>query len=204
MKMLWTINPTAKMLVNLLLIISCMFVFDPVTPLMLMAIALLTGILGGAFKWKHLSKFVPFLLFAVGMVWMNAAWAKIPGAKVIYSLGFLNFTDKGLMLGISLGMRIMAIASFSLLFTFATDPTDFMLSLVQQCRLSPGIAYGVLAALRFFPTMDTELNTIKSAHRIRGKGKKGVKGSAERWYRYAIPLLAGAIRKAERTAIANA
>jgi len=200
--MISRINPSAKLLANLIALIGCMLVFDPVTPLIFLIVVLTIGSLDGVFKLKEIPKFIPFLLFALGMVWMNAAWADVPDSNVIGEFGFFTFTDKGLSLGISLGLRILAIAAFSILFTSSTDPTDLVLSLVQQCRLSPSIAYSILAAIRLFPTLETELSTIQAAHRIRGKGEKGLNKKIKRWYRYAIPLLAGGIRKAERVALA--
>ena len=87
--------------------------------------------------------------------------------------------------------------------SFTTDPILFMLSLIQQCKLPPKLAYGVIAGFRFLPLLKDEILIIRQAHRIRGAASdSGLKGKLSAFRRFTIPLLAGAIRKAERTAIA--
>lgn len=86
---------------------------------------------------------------------------------------------------------------------FTTDPILFMLSLVQQCRLSPKLAYGVIAGFRFLPLLKDEVQLIQQAHKIRGgAAESGIINKISALKRYTIPLLASAIRKAERTALA--
>lgn len=67
--------------------------------------------------------------------------------------------------------------------------------------LPPRYSYSLLAALRFLPTLETELAMFRTAHQIRGARGSGGKELIRRWYRYAIPLLAGGIRRAERVAL---
>ncbi len=60
------------------------------------------------------------------------------------------------------------------------------------------VGYAALAAIRFVPRFGRELETIRQAQRVRGVG-----GFAPtRWIRTVVPLLAGAIRHAERVALA--
>lgn len=200
--MLARINPTAKLVANLIALTALVLVSDPLTPLMMLSAALVAGWLGGALRPRHLTLMLPFALLAFGMFWVNAVWARVPGAVPFGHLGPFLFTDKGLLLGAALGLRVLAIAAFSVTFTAATDPTDLMLSLVQQLRLNPRYAYSVLAALRFLPTLESEFQIIRAAHRIRGAGSERWWAGPRRWHRYAIPLLAGGIRRAERVAIA--
>jgi energy-coupling factor transport system permease protein len=86
------------------------------------------------------------------------------------------------------------------LFVLTTDKVAFILSLIQQCRVSPKLAYGILAGYRFLPLLTNELTTIRSAHLVRGARTKTSR--LTRYKQYTIPLLASAIRKAERTAVA--
>src|SRR5699024_10341868 len=92
--------------------------------------------------------------------------------------------------------------AMSLLFIFTTDTTKFVMSLIHQCKLPPKFAYGFIAGYRFLPMFKEELQILKKAHQIRGIGRmKGIKGRLTQIQRYAIPLLANGIRKAERVAI---
>lgn len=196
------INPTAKLISNLIVLIVCVVIFDTKTMFMLFFVNVFFGIITRSFNKKNMKAFIPLLCFAFGMLWMNAAWAKVDNANIIGSFGFLHFTDKGLIVGLSLCFRVMTIGISSILFTTNTDPNDLILSLIKQCHLSPGIAYGILTAFRFLPSMESDLTLINAAHKIRNSKNKKWYLKKNSWYRNAIPLLATNIRKAERVAIA--
>ena len=56
---------------------------------------------------------------------------------------------------------------------------------------------------RFVPRFGHELDVIRQAHRVRGAhGGRGPFAAVARWGGYVVPLLAGAIRHAERVALA--
>ncbi|MCR2446348.1 energy-coupling factor transporter transmembrane protein EcfT, partial [Salmonella enterica] len=81
--------------------------------------------------------------------------------------------------------------------------SEFVRALVQQARLPYRIAYAALAAIRFVPRLRTELDTIRSAHRVRGVASgRGPLAHTRRRLGYTVPLLAGSIRHAERVALA--
>ena len=104
---------------------------------------------------------------------------------------------------LSLAFRALAFATLSLLFIFTTNMVHFILSLIQQLKLPPKLAYGILAGYRFLPMLKNEFTQVRAAHRIRGVNRpKSWKEKIIQYQRFAIPLLAGAIRKAERTAVA--
>jgi energy-coupling factor transport system permease protein len=197
-------NPTAKLLTNLIVLIVTVLIFDPQTMGLLLGATVLFGLLTRSFRKKSLQTCLPLLCFAVAMLWMNAAFAKVSQPHVIARFGPLHFTDKGLIIGLALCFRIMTIGVSSILFVATTEPNDLILSLIQQCRLSPGIAYGVLTAFRFLPAMEADLALINAAHRLRNAKQKKWYLKKNAWYRNAIPLLAVNIRKAERVALAMA
>lgn len=196
--MLKRINPAAKLVANLILLIACVLPTDPYTPALFLGAAALAGIITGSLRFRTLKYLLLPGLFAGAMVWMNAAWAQVPNPTPIGALGPLVFTAEGLSIGISLGLRVLVITLLSLILLDRSDPTSLILSLLQQFRLSPQMAYSLMAALRFLPMLETDLSTMRAAHRIRGVDRGGLR----RWYRYAIPLLAGSVRRAERVALA--
>ena len=125
------------------------------------------------------------------------------GDSVIWELGFLTLTAEGFQRGVSLGLRVLSFATLSIMFTLTTKPTDFLLSLMQQCKLPPKLAYGIMAGYRFLPLIKEEFQTLQNAHRVRGVARaRPIPEKVQQLKRYVIPLLAGAIRKAERTALA--
>lgn len=195
-------NPTAKLLANLIIVLACLLVFDPYTMVMLFSVSFFFALVTKSFNRKSLKAIIPLACFAIGMLWMNASLARVENPEVIASLGPLTFTDKGLIVGFVLFFRILTIGVSSILFTFNTEPDALISSLIKQCKLNPGIAYGVLTALRFLPSMESDLALINAAHRIRSAKQKKWYKKKNPWYRNAIPLLAVNIRKAERVAIA--
>lgn len=196
------INPTAKLISNFIILVVSVMIFDPKTMFMLLCINIFFGVISRSFNKRNMKAFIPLMFFAFAMLWMNAAWAKVDNPHIIGALGPINFTDKGLIVGLSLCFRVLTIGISSILFTTNTDPNDLILSLIKQCHLNPGIAYGILTAFRFLPSMEADLALINAAHRIRNAKNKKWYLKKNRWYRNAIPLLATNVRKAERVAIA--
>ena len=73
----------------------------------------------------------------------------------------------------------------------------------RTLRVPYRLGYTALAALRFVPRFRHELEVIRAAHRVRGTdGGRGPVAAVRRTISYAIPLLASAIRHAERVALA--
>ena len=198
-------NPSVKAFTVIVCVLILSVFFDPVTPfLTLVMTAAATFIFGRVSFKRWILLFSPFIFMAAIYIWSALIFSKtIEGETILWSWGIFTLTDEGFLRALSLGMRVLSFTSLSLLFILTTKPTEFLLSLMQQCRLSPKLAYGIMAGYRFLPLMKEEFEIIRSAHRIRGvpKARKLSEKMAE-LKRYAVPLLAGAIRKAERTAMA--
>ena len=119
------------------------------------------------------------------------------------SWGPLTATAEGVAVGLSLAERGLVVAAFTLLVVLTTDPTTLVRSLVQTARMPARLAYPLLAALRFLPLLAEEWQTIRLAQRVRGQGRVGgPRGWIRAQRRLLLPLLAGAIRRADRVAVA--
>ena len=94
--------------------------------------------------------------------------------------------------GLQLAARILAYASLGFLFVYTTDPRMFILSLMQQFKLSEKFAYGIMAAYNFIPIIKNEYRNIAYAYRARG-----VKRNL-----FMLPMLVTAIRSSENIAMA--
>ena len=205
-------NPSLKLLSLMVLMLAVAMAFDPWTPTIFFLAGLAVQRFLGRVPLRNLAR--PLLLFfalgALGFVGSNAFfYAPPPGISlrssvtILWQRGALRVTAEGLRMGVSLTIRMMAILTFSMLFVTTTDPTDLVLSLIQHARFPFRLGYGILVAYRFLPLWRTELAIIQAAHRVRGVGERAtLKGRWEQLRRYAVPLLAGAIRKSERVAIA--
>jgi len=201
-------NPTIKLLSLMAMMLAVTMAFDPWTPLVFFIVALLAQRFLGRVPLRSMLR--PLLFFfvlgALGFVGSNAFFYSPAAGRmltVLWQAGSVQVTVEGLQVGISLTIRMMAIIIFSIIFVTTTDPTDFVLSLIQHARFPFRLGYGILVAYRFLPLWQTELEIIRAAHRIRGAGERmTIKGKWEQLRRYSVPLLASAIRKSERVAIA--
>ncbi|RCW62752.1 energy-coupling factor transporter transmembrane component T family protein [Saliterribacillus persicus] len=198
------VNPTMKLVSMLLIIFYMITVFDPYTPLILLVLTVCVIRLFGGVPLKFLLLILlPFSLFSISFIWINVVFPDTRGTTILFSIGSMPVALENVLIGVSLGLRSLVFASWSLLFVLTTDPTRFMLSLIQHCKLPPRFGYGMMAAYRFIPLFKQELNQVRAAHKIRGLGEpRGIKERFIEIKRYSIPLLASAIRKAERVAIA--
>jgi energy-coupling factor transport system permease protein len=201
-------NPVMKLGSLLVMAVCITMAFDPWTPLAFFVVGIFAMLVLGRVPAGRIVR--PLLFFTVlgglGFLGSNAFfYSPRPGETitVLWQAGALRVTMEGLLVGVALTVRMMAIVTLSIVFVTTTDPTDFVLSLIQQAHFPFRLGYGILVAYRFVPLWQTELDIIRAAHRIRGVGEqKTVHGRWVQIRRYAIPLLANAIRKSERVAIA--
>jgi energy-coupling factor transport system permease protein len=203
--LLHDINPSIKALAVVVCVLILSIFFDPVTPSLTLVITIaVTFMFGRVSIKKWLLLFSPFLFMAFIYIWSAILFSRSAEEEtILWTWGILTLTEEGFQRALSLGLRVLSFTSLSLLFILTTKPTEFLLSLMQQCRLSPKLAYGIMAGYRFLPLIKEEFEIIRSAHRIRGVSKaRSFSEKIAELKRYAVPLLAGAIRKAERTAMA--
>ncbi|MFQ9847183.1 MAG: energy-coupling factor transporter transmembrane component T family protein, partial [[Clostridium] leptum] len=95
-----------------------------------------------------------------------------------------------------LSSRVLAYGGLGLLFAFTTNSMDLVMSLMQQFRLPPKFAYGILAAYHFFPVVREEYRIVGAALRVRGV--KAGPFSTRRLF----PMLAHALERSESLAMA--
>ena len=180
------------------------FFFNPWTPLLFWVGVLVVQLLMSRVNWKLWLVFmIPFSIGAFGTLWTSAVFAADSSGVVIWSFANIAVTDEQWARALSLAFRVLAFSTLSLMFAFTTDPVKFIMSLMQQLKLSPKLAYGIMVGYQFLPVMKDEFTQIQQAQRLRG-------ATAEKhgWQRLLamrrllIPMLAGAVRKAERAAFA--
>jgi energy-coupling factor transport system permease protein len=163
---------------------------EPITPAIVVLVALLVTRVVGRVPARVIARPMLFgLLASVGVFWT-------------YSL-FYGGSGPAWVFGATMAMRLLAIMSASVLFVLTTDPAKFVRSLIHQARVSPRIAYSVFAAYRFVPLLEVEFQTIRAARQMRGGAGRGTPLERGReLFDYAIPLLASAVHKGERVALA--
>jgi energy-coupling factor transport system permease protein len=198
-------NPTVKLLVLLVVFGGLTVVFDPFTPAVFFALALMSGwLLGGIRPTRTLHTLLPFIATVFGIFLANILFNRLnTTSDALFFLGPLKITRPALTTGASLSFRMLSFAAFSIAFVRTTDANDLILSLVHQLRLHYRLAYGTMVGYRMLPLLQGEYETIRAAHRVRGVQERGGRFAVfGRMKRYSIPLLAGAVRRANRVALA--
>lgn len=197
-------NPAMKFLVVVVSMLTLAWFFNPWTPAVFFLGVVIIQLFFSRVNWKlWLLMMIPFTITAFGYLWTTILFAAETSGTIIWTWKNIEVTDEQLSRALSLSFRVIAFSSISLLFAFTTQPVNFVMSLMQQFRLSPKLAYGILVGNQFLPVVKEEFIQIRHAHRLRGVG-------AEKWWwqrvygmrRILIPLLAAAVRKAERAAFA--
>jgi energy-coupling factor transport system permease protein len=185
------INPIIKLGCNLLGVILSFIVFTVGGLFLILGFTAIISFVEGNLTKKSLLKISPLLLFGIGIFITN----------LLFGSGSFNdsFSYENFILGLKLFLRIVIIGTLAMSFLFNIDPNSMLMSLMQNLKLNPGLAYGVMVAFRFFPMMENDMNMIKHARDIRLGGRK--KTFKEK-ITLPIPLLATNIRRAERVAIA--
>ncbi len=201
------LNPLTKLALSVPVAELVALVQEPLTPTDIAVVALAVTRMLGKVPWGSLLRPLGFsALLSVGMFWTGVVFyagpGSEPGAPDLW-LGPLRLSVAALVYGLTMAARLWAIFATSLLFVLTTDPVDFVLALIQQARLPDRIGYGVFAAYRFVPLVEEELANVRAAHQVRNvEGGRGPFGRLRAAFGYAIPLLAIAVRRGERVALA--
>lgn len=202
--LLHNMNPSLKFLAVTVSMVVLAFFFNPWTPLLFFLSVIALQLLFSRINWKLWSLLMlPFFLGAFGYFWTTLVFGADTGGPVLWSYGFVEISEENLTHAWSLSLRVLAFSSLSLLFALTTEPVRFIQSLMQQCKLSPKLAYSVMVSYQFLPVLKAELEQIQQAHRLRGAHiEKHWWNRLVAMHRLFIPILAGAVRKAERAAFA--
>lgn len=199
------LNPLAKIAGPAPAIIALVFVRDLTTPIAFLCLAyvlLLTGTRLSRRLVALLAGVVPLSIVVIGLgfsLWVDPA--RVESTTALIRVGEWTLTDGAVSTGLSTALRLAAIMTLAFVGGLTTSGPDLVRALVQNLRVPYRIGYAALAAIRFVPRFGHELDVIRQAHRVRGT-RGGVLAAPARGIGYVVPLLAGAIRHAERVALA--
>ena len=207
LRFLYGLNPLAKLAAPLPAMILLVFVRDAATPAAFLAVAYLVLLIGVNFTRRLAAVLLlalPLGALAIGFgfaLWTDAS--RVDQSVVVWQIGGWTMYGGALEVGLATGLRLAAIVALTLLAGLSTTGPDLVRASVQQLRVPYRIGYTALAAFRFVPRFGHELDVIRQAHRVRGShGGRGPVSAIARWFGYVVPLIAGAIRHAERVALA--
>lgn len=193
-----------KLSVVLTLSLLLFLVIDPVTPALFLGATLAGGLtLGRVGVRAYAAVVAPLALVGLGFVWTNALFARPGSPGAVWEVGPLRATEAGLRFGLAIGLRGLAIGALSVTFVLTTDPTDLVVGLIRRARVPFRIGYPLLAAYRFLPLFREELDQIDLARRVRGElAPRAPFAGLVRRFGEVVPLVASAVRRAARIAVA--
>lgn len=198
-------NPIIKLLLIVAVTIIVCLSYFPVLPFLTFVIFFLGTWAGGKIPFQNLLRrlllfLVVSFLFMISMLALRGLNAE-PG--IVFRLWIFQWTQRDLVHGFSLGFRILALVTMSMGFVLTTRPSDLVLSLITQCRLSIVHGYATMATYRFLPELQSQVDAIHLAQEIRGlPWNKGIFSRFTSPFRVMLPLFCVAARRGERVACA--
>lgn len=198
-------NPMVKLLLIVIMTVTVCLSYFPVLPVITFLLAFFTTWIMGKIPMKNLLRrlllfLVVSALFMISMLVLRGLNDE-PG--IVLRLGIFRWTERDLVHSVSLGFRILALVTMSMGFVLTTRPRDLVLSLILQCRVSAIHGYATMAAYRFLPELQAQVDSIHLAQEIRGiPWNKGVISRFTSPFRVMLPLLCVAARRGERVACA--
>ncbi|MGO2658401.1 energy-coupling factor transporter transmembrane component T family protein [Mycetocola reblochoni] len=201
------LNPLVTLAAPLPAMVGMVVVRDLATPA-LVAVAAIALILIGARPAPRVAAAIvigiPVAVLVLGFsfsLWADPA--ALTASPAIVHIGDWRYTQAAALIGLATGLRVGALVSLALILGTSTTAATLVHAAIQHLRLPYRVGYTALAAFRFVPRFAVELELIRSAHRVRGMAEgRGPIAWLRRGLSAVIPLLAGAIRHAERVALA--
>jgi energy-coupling factor transport system permease protein len=200
--MLKALNPLSKLLVCVVGLAASVLVFDAHFQI---ALSVLTGlsliVLNRTSPLLLLALMVPFCLFGFGFLTTSLLFRQDSDFATRMA-GEALLTSPAFSAGLTLFLRALACGMISVFFALTTDPGSLVRALMVHGRLPPRIGYSLFAAMLLVPDLASEAQQMRIARAMKtGRRLRRVPGPGE-IMSLVIPLLAFAIRRAGRTAVA--
>ncbi|REE75462.1 energy-coupling factor transport system permease protein [Rhodococcus wratislaviensis] len=194
-------DPRAKMLV-VLGVMMCALTTTRIDVLLLILAVVVAGLhllgnIGLTSYWKVLTAVVPLIALLVllqSIIQSGPALATIAG---------IELSRNGFLLGLGIGIRLIALGICFYGFSVVTSPTDISLAL-HRAGIPYKYAYLTSFAFRFLPLMQDEARTLLTAMAVRGSSDTAAKNPVVRvraLVRMLFPMLVGALRRSGDTAL---
>ncbi|ATW25854.1 energy-coupling factor transporter transmembrane component T family protein [Candidatus Formimonas warabiya] len=127
----------------------------------------------------------------------------IQGDHLLVKIGPITVYLEGMMVAVSVGLRMVNIALGSVIFLFSTHPRDLAISVHEKLGLPVRGTQAFFLALRFLPLLQDEYEDLVAAQKIRGAGgSKSLTEKFSRLKRFTVPFLFCGLRRAQITAMA--
>ena len=153
---------------------------------------------------------VVVMLFVFSALFFDAGAARTaPARTVLFTILDTEFVDLtlsvgGLLFGLAFVLKLFLMMAVSVYF-IGTTPMEQLLAALQALRVPNAIGLMMSTAVRFIPTMTSEVATIKDAQRARGAGssfqKKGRGQAVQGTLPLFVPMIVTSMRRADTMAM---
>ncbi|MEQ8451635.1 MAG: energy-coupling factor transporter transmembrane component T [Nitratireductor sp.] len=200
--MLSWLHPLPKLAVALAFLLASILVFDLVFQIALsLGMVLVLIVFERVPVWKVLLLCVPFALFGFGFLTTSLLFRQEAGVA-LDAAGQSLWHALPFSAGLTLFFRALAGGLVSMAFALTTDPGQLVRALMACRLLPPRFAYALFSALELVPDLAGAANEIRLARAMRtGRRPRRIPGPVEIGA-LVVPLLAFAVRRAGRAAIA--
>ncbi|HEU0220960.1 MAG TPA: energy-coupling factor transporter transmembrane component T, partial [Paracoccaceae bacterium] len=200
--MLRRIDPLTKLVVCLVWIAASSLVLDSGFQLVTIGlVAILLVLVDRMPVWLFLAASTPFALFGFGFLTSSVLFHAEHG-YVTAVAAEAPFRGEAASTGVALCLRALACGLVSLFFARTVEPGALVRALMARAGLPARWGYALFAALNAAPDLAADLRLMRLARAMRrGEAPRRIIRPGE-LAGLAVPLLAGAIRRAGQTAIA--
>lgn len=196
------VNPLTVFAVCLVWFAAATVILDPAFQLaVIVMIAVLLVALRRIRPLALAALMVPFVLFGIGFVTTHLLF-RAEGGRATGSSASAVFASGTVTAALTLGLRAVACGMISLFFAFASDSGGFVRALIAYLRLPAMVGYAIFSAMQTLPALAVEAQQLRMTRAMeRGRPIGRIPGPRA-LAALVVPLLAFAVRRAGRTALA--
>lgn len=198
------LNPITKILWTFTVLIISFLFNDPLPIFIILLSNLLVAYSSGILR-QVLPIIKALFIFSLILILFQIFFVS-EGRTLFYVIPFANagrVTDIGLKLSLVMSFRMVATVSTIPIMIMATQMTDLVVVLVEKLRIPFKFAFMFITALRFIPTLMSEIEQIMQAQMSRGyySDTKNPFKKMVIIIPLAVPLLVSSVKKTEKMAI---
>lgn len=197
-----SIDPVSKMVWLLCMTFMIIVLIIPWVQVTMWVVILFMALVLTRLSLRDIWGFVRYVYFLGALIFlMQALFVK--GDAVLFQLGPLTLYERGALIGGAVGLRVINLATSSMIFLMSTSPRDLAIAATEKLRLPARATQALFLALRFLPLLEDEYADLMDAHKVRGAGAgNGLRERVNRMQRFTVPFLFSSLRRAQVTALA--
>ncbi|OHZ01624.1 energy-coupling factor transporter transmembrane component T [Salinicola sp. MIT1003] len=150
--------------------------------------------------WRAIALVVPLIIL------LTLLQSLLQPGDPLFKIGSVDFSESGIMLGLGIGIRLLAMGICFYGFSVTTSPSDISLAL-HKMGVPYKFAYLTSFAFRFLPLMQDEARTLLTAMAVRGSSDGASANPVRRGkaiVRMLFPMLVGSMKRSGEISLSMA